>query len=818
MKRFFLIISLSCIGIIISAQEKNLAALKINTLIKVDGVLDEPVWQQASIADSFIVNSPNYGEPAKRQTKVRVLYSDQAVYVGAYLYDDPKKIRKQLTSRDGEQRQDIDYFCVFFDTYNDNQNGFQFLVTARNVQSDGRLVANRVSQFGLPTDYSWDAVWESKVTIQKDGWVVEMKIPYSALRFSKKEVQDWGINFQRYTRRNNESAFWNNVDPNQNGFVNQFGNLTGVKNIAPPLRLSFLPYVTTGVRTTPHANGTETTTILRNGGMDLKYGVNESFTLDATLIPDYGQVVSDNVVLNLTPYEVQFQENRPFFTEGIELFNKAGLFYSRRVGGTPSIFSSIKEMVDTSPNLQVLSNPGITQLYNATKFSGRNQSKLGIGIFNAVAASMYAEVLDKTTGKVSKIETEPFTNYNIIVLDQALEGRSSLTFTNTNVMRSGGARNANVSGLDVNLFDKKNRYNFIWQGRYSAITGADKYDGYKQIVSIAKVSGNWQWGVSNNIESERYDPNDLGFLRAPNQLTVISKIGYYIFKPTKNFLSQNYTLSVSPVYLYSPFKFSTVTLNGSAFWFLNNFYDITIRFADQPVWMKDFFEMRTPGKLIKRQPYWFASVNGSSDSRKSFFFRYNLGYAEAPGFPSDSYYSYEIGPRYRFNEHFSMDFDITKTQDNGQYGFAFRDTNNEPVAGRRKNVTVQSVLSGIYNFNPRMNITMRARHYWSEVLYRNFFYTDIDGNYIPRAFEDGHNQNFNAFNLDMFYTWDFKYGSKLIVGWKNELGSDFPINGNRYDKYTQNLSQIFQQPHGNEFNIRLIYYLDYLTLQKKQRS
>jgi len=126
------------------------------------------------------------------------------------------------------------------------------------------------------------------------------------------------------------------------------------------------------------------------------------------------------------------------------------------------------------------------------------------------------------------------------------------------------------------------------------------------------------------------------------------------------------------------------------------------------------------------------------------------------------------------------------------------------------------VATGIYNFNARMNISMRARHYWSQVRYSNFFYTDADGNYIPRTFVDGMDQNFNAFNLDMFYTWDFKYGSKLILGWKNALSSDFPIDGMRYDRYTQNLSQVFQQPHGNEFNIRLIYYLDYLTLQKKK--
>jgi hypothetical protein len=798
------------------AQEKNLAALKINTPIKIDGILDEAVWQQAAIADSFIVNFPTFGIPAKQKTEVRVLYSDQAVYIGAYIYDDPQLMRKQLTARDGESRQDIDYFSVFFDTYNDNQNGYQFLVTARNVQSDGRLVANKVSQFGLPTDYTWDAVWESKVTMQNDGWIVEMKIPYSALRFSKKEIQDWGINFQRYTRRNNEGSFWNKVDPKQNGFVNQFGNLTGVVKIVPPLRLSLLPYVTAGIRTTPLANGKTNTNFLRNGGMDLKYGVNESFTLDATLIPDFGQVVSDNVVLNLTPYEVQFQENRPFFTEGLELFNKAGLFYSRRVGTTPTNYQAVMNQVNNDANLRMITNPGITQLYNASKFSGRNKSKLGIGIFNAVTAPMYAVIENKTTGARTSIETEPLTNYNILVLDQALKGRSSITFTNTNALRSGGSRNSNVSGLDLNLFDQNNQYNFTWGARYSNITGTNKYDGYASYLQFAKVSGNWQYSLSNTIESEKYNPNDLGYLKSPNEFSAIGKIGYYVFTPTKNFISQNFSISVLPTYLYTPFKFSNVLLKGTGFWVFRNFWDITFSAYYQPIWQQDFFEMRTPGKSMKRMPYWYTGISGSSDSRKSFHIRYNLGLAEAPNYPLESYNNIELGQRYRFNEHFTLDLDLNQIVDNGQYGYAFREANGEPIAGRRKNTSFTSVLSGIYNFTSRMNLTMRARHYWSQVLYNAFYSTDMNGDFLPHAFVNGKDQNFNAFNLDMFYTWDFKYGSKLIIGWKNALGSDFPIDGIQYTNYTKNLSQVFQQSHGNEFNVRLIYYIDYLTLQKKK--
>ncbi|MBK5272358.1 MAG: carbohydrate binding family 9 domain-containing protein, partial [Bacteroidia bacterium] len=330
------------------SQTKILQAVKISQPPKIDGVLDDEAWLETPVASDFIQNFPKYGLPSSRKTVVKLAYDNTAIYIGAYLYDDPLLIKKQITSRDGEQQQDVDYFSVFFDTYNDHQNGFQFLVTTANVQSDARLGSNLGSdlEFG---DKSWDAVWQSEVSINKDGWSVEIRIPYISLRFAKKDMQNWGLQFLRFIRRNNAKDFWNPVNPQVNGFVNQFGNLEGLRNIKPPLRLSFSPYVSGGYRTTPVNNG-YVNELLRNGGMDVKYGINESFTLDATLIPDFGQVISDNVVNNLTPYEIKFDENRQFFTEGTEIFNKANLFYSRRVGSTPTGYYDVLNTANSDPN------------------------------------------------------------------------------------------------------------------------------------------------------------------------------------------------------------------------------------------------------------------------------------------------------------------------------------------------------------------------------------------------------------------------------------------------------------------------------------
>jgi hypothetical protein len=301
-----------------NAQPKNTHAVKVARSPKIDGVLDEEVWREAPAATDFITSTPVFGQGATDSTAVKVIYDNTAIYIGAMLYCNPKEIRKQFTSRDQERLADVDNFGVFIDSYHDRQNAFQFLVTSRNVQSDARVSANVIPQNGVFGELSWDAVWDSKVSIRDNGWSVEIMIPLTSIRFSTKKPKEWGIQFRRFSRKNNESSFWNAVDPNVDGFVNQFGTIDGFEKILPPLRLSFSPYVSGGYRETPTISKGTQNEWLKSGGMDVKYGISESFTLDATLIPDFGQVISDNVINNISPFEIQFRENRPFFTEGTE--------------------------------------------------------------------------------------------------------------------------------------------------------------------------------------------------------------------------------------------------------------------------------------------------------------------------------------------------------------------------------------------------------------------------------------------------------------------------------------------------------------------
>jgi Domain of unknown function (DUF5916)/Carbohydrate family 9 binding domain-like len=797
------------------SQEKSLQAVKIEQAPKIDGNLDDPSWANVPVLTDFIQNYPSFGSPGSQKTEVKIVYDNSAIYVGAYMYDDPSLIRKQITARDGEQQTDVDYFSIFFDTYNDNQNGFQFLVTTANVQTDARLSAGFTGDFGNYGDKTWDAVWESKVSMKPDGWVVEMKIPYISLRFAKKDVQDWGLQLLRLIRRTNESNFWSPVDPKVNGFVNQFGSLNNLKDIQPPLRLSFSPYVMGGYRSNP-IGSSYLNEWLRNGGMDVKYGINESFTLDATLIPDFGQVISDNVVNNLTPYEVRFQENRPFFTEGTELFTKAGLFYSRRVGATPTGYYGIRLLADSDPDLEIIKNPASTQLLNAIKFSGRTKKKLGIGVFNAITSPMHSIIRDKVTGEETRIETEPMANYNIIVLDQAFKGRSFLTLTNTNVIRNGSARDANVTAVDVALYNPSNTYALNGTVRYSKIWDSNPYDGYNTTLKWGKVSGNWQYYILGNVESKKYDPNDMGILTSANEISYRASLSYRKYTPTNTFITYSYSISPRLLYLYQPYGYSKFDVTGTAFWIFKNFWDVTLTTNITPGWEHNYFELRTDGKYLSYPSNYFFQADGSTDSRKKLFVSYKGVYAIAPKY-DNIYTGLELGMRYRFSNQFSLDLQGNSNFETNQLGYAFqREINGDPIAGFRDNRVFETVLSGIYNFTSRLNLTMRARHYWNRVTYSSFHNVDGKGYLLDRAFIPGQDDNFNVFNIDGFLTWDFRLGSRLVIGYKNWLGDEETASISGRNTYLKNLGEVFDLRHGNEFTVRFIYFLDYNQLRKRR--
>ncbi|HEY2725945.1 MAG TPA: DUF5916 domain-containing protein, partial [Parafilimonas sp.] len=527
-------------------------------------VPDEPAWKDAAVMTDLIAFRPVIGahEDYADRTVAYLMYNDEGIYFSGFCYERTKdSIATQLLGRDSFSTSD--YVGIIFDTYNDKLNGFEYFVTALNEQWDAKMdppAPNTNNE-----DFTWNAVWESGTKITDSGWSFEMFIPFSAIRFGKKDIQNWGFNITRRRRKTEQQYTWNPIDPNVNGFLTQEGIWQGLSNIKPPLRLQFSPYFSFYENHYPYnQTGLKNWTSQVNGGMDVKYGINQAFTLDATLIPDFGQVQSDNQVLNLTPFEVKYNEYRPFFTEGTELFSKGNLFYSRRIGGEPIDINNVYG--DTTNNEVVLKNPTESKIVNAIKVSGRTQSGLGIGILNAVTSSEYATLQNTVTHDITKIETTPLVNYNIIVLDQTLKHNSSVSFVNTNVLRSGTTYDADVSAGLFELYDKKNTYDlggeFAVSNLFNYLPNNKTQTGLTHELHLNKTSGHFLFTIQQQRVDDKFSSNDLGYFTNNNYLNHYLYLGYSWTKPkswyNNIYLNFNNTISylaskipgVTPSYQY----------------------------------------------------------------------------------------------------------------------------------------------------------------------------------------------------------------------------------------------------------------------------
>ena len=383
-------------------------ATRVSASPKIDGDLSDEVWQQATPITDYFQFQPVEGSVPDQKTSVRIIYDNSAIYIGCIMYDTaPDSILKEMGARD-EEDINADYMRICFDPYNKRQDAYFFGIYASGVQFD-----NKVS------DESFDAVWESEVKITAEGWIAEIKIPYSAIRFPKEPIQKWAFQLNRYVRRTRELTQWSKTPSQANNSRLYWGTLEGITDVDAPLRLSFTPYLSSYLENTPVINSDGNTSYSNsfsyNVGADVKYGIDERFTLDMTLFPDFGQVQSDNKIKNLSYREVTYDENRPFFKESVELFDKNSLFYSRRIGKIPSGFFSIEGELKEGES--ITDNPSKVKLLHALKLSGRTDDGMGIGLFNAVTDNTYATIEDEK-GNKRRVLTEPLTNFSVMVFDQ----------------------------------------------------------------------------------------------------------------------------------------------------------------------------------------------------------------------------------------------------------------------------------------------------------------------------------------------------------------------------------------------------------------
>ncbi|MEE9361191.1 MAG: DUF5916 domain-containing protein [Cellulophaga sp.] len=806
MKKYLIVLALVQSFIGVTQEKKETTTLRSTSNIKINGQLDESIWETITSATGFKMLRPDNGPeaPNTHKTEVKVLYDDNAIYIGAILYDnDANAISREFSQRDNVFVE-ADVFTVAINTFNDGINENKFYVTAAGTQAD-----SKTRQGGWRTnDYNWSAVWESAVSITDVGWVVEIKIPYSALRFQNTNVQTWGINFMREIKRRDEIYSWNYVDRSVGNESQYNGILNGITNIKPPVRLSFFPFVSAFSETTEGNTKTKIT-----AGLDLKYGITENFTLDATVIPDFSQTGFDPLSLNLGPFEQTFREQRQFFTEGVQLFNKGGLFFSRRIGGRPS------ESASTSDGEEIIDSPSEVKVLNVFKISGRTKNGLGIGFLDAITGVTEATIKNTITNTSRKEVIEPLTNYNVLVIDQQFNDNSSVSLVNTNVSRNGHFRDANVTALVYDLSTKSNTFNLEGDFKFSSINDIETINGFSANLEFRKTSGNFRYDFEYRMADDKFDINDVGRQRRNNFSNFSGGVSYQKFTPQGRFNNYRVSLSTDMEYLYSPNVYTEFNLSLRSHFRTKKQLSYSFGVYLSPAKTHDYFEARIPDHVFVKNSDIFLNSDFNTDNGKKISSRFTLRYNKRFN-DDESGFSFAIRPQIRVSNHFKINYSLDGGFDKSEPGY-ITTTDTDILFGRRDVREIENSVRFTYNHNTKHAIGLNFRNYWSTVQYKNRYFTlEEDGSLATTKQQPDYNPdtNFNVWNLDLNYSWQFAPGSQAVFLYRNSI---FQNTEESTLNYLASLDNLLKQPFTHIFSLKITYYLDYLNLKnmfKKKNS
>jgi len=469
----------------------------------IDGIIDDEAWDNAILIDEFVQHQPYNLEAPSVQTKVRVLYDDEYLYVSFYNYDpEPDKIMGRLARRDDWMTGfdfNSDWVGFGIDSRNDDKTGYWFAVNAGEVQVDVAISSSGRDPF----DSTWDAVWESKVARHDDGWSAEIRIPFNVFQYNKNKVQEWGASFQRGFYRKQEEIHWPGRALGARDIVPHFGVLNGIQDIPQPRQLELMPYVLGGQT---KSDAIERVT---NYGLDAQYTLSSNSTMNLTFNPDFGQVEADPSVLNLSAFETRLDERRPFFVEGASFFkSRINLFHSRRIGQRPGYLSPDEG--------SIVNRPDATTILGATKILGETSSGLRYGVIEAVTNKEYGTREYELDGETLRDQflLEPYTNYFIGRVEQPIiNDVSAVGFMATDLRRQSSDA-SNAFSLDWRLKFKDNKLHFNGQAAHSR---AGENPGNAGRLSLSYRDPVWwdifMWGGATD---KNFDVNDMGFMRRNN--------------------------------------------------------------------------------------------------------------------------------------------------------------------------------------------------------------------------------------------------------------------------------------------------------------
>ncbi len=786
-------------------------AVRIDEAPKIDGRLDDECWQKSGTWDGdFIQQVPNQGRAPSQETRIKILYDDNYLYVGIVCYDnEPGKIRKVLGRRDVNNG---DVAGIALDTYFDKQTAFEFNVTAAGQKVD----LMHLGDYGW--DFNWDAVWDGKSSVGDSAWYAEIRIPFNQLRFAKRDEQIWGMHVWRWIDRLNEENHWKLIPIDAPAMVYIFGKLRGIKDISTKRNFELLPY--SKIKHIPDAEKRLTPGV----GFDGKIGVTSNFTLDYTFNPDFGQVEADPSVLNLTAYEVFYDEKRPFFLEGNNILNyNAGddlLFYSRRIGAAP-------EYPEPAPDERVV-GPEQTTILNALKLTGKNHSGLSLGVINSMTMAEHATFFSENGNRKERVE--PFTNYFI--------GRVKQDFNNRNTFLGGMATsvirnikddnlkflpdNSLTGGIDFQHFWKERKYYIDFKGFASKVSGSEQsiaklqldprhqfqrkdakhleykdgmtsLEGWGGQLSGGKIGGKLRLEAELDWRSPGVELNDVGYLWQADYIKQGLSFLYWINKP-KSILN-SYYVSIDQKHMrsYGGEKLGD-EINGH------------VRFVFKNLWKLDFIGSHEFFNVDTRGLRGGPALRKDGESMARAFIQTNtsrnliLG-----GGPTFTWNEDKIGYSENFifvikwliSGRFNLDSNthFTKTTDNNQYVFQTDvDGVREYIVGKLNRKLLTTTLRAEIFATPELSFQYYGNPYASVGRYEDFrkvnisksvnynerfsplFIHEISGekllqdeknNTILNLNLSGPDFNFQEFRSNFVARWEYKTGSTLYFVWTN---------------------------------------------------
>jgi len=854
-------------GDILYAQNENpdrkiYTALRIvNEPPRINGVLDDSCWQEGVWAGRFIQVSPYEGNPPSQKTDFKILYDDKFIYVAIRCHDtEPEKIELRKAPRD---RYSGDVAGIAFDSYFDHRTAFEFDLTAAGGKMD--LVHQNIGKF----DRNWDAVWYGKTALEDSAWTAEMKIPLSQLRYSGKEDQVWGFHVFRIIYRTGEINHFNLIPMDAPLLVPLFGELHGITGLKKSRRIELLPYLVGKVNTFKKEAENPFT---RSGrklnygvGLDGKIGLATNITLDFTVNPDFGQVEADPSVMNLTAFEVFYDEKRPFFLEGTSILTydlgKDKIFYTRRIGQVPKGYPETGES-------EYISMPDQTTIISALKVTGKTHKGLSIGVVESITANEKAEISDDQETREEIVE--PFTNYLVTRIQQDFHHGNTViggifTSTNRDISKpylDGLWRSAYSGGFDFENYWKERSYYLDLKTIFSQVQGSNESIANLQMNPVhyfqrpdadylpmdttlniikghgGKIefgrggNGRLRFSENFNWRSPGLELNDVGFLKMADILAQKSRIGYDVTDPNKLFLRYSVYIEQENVWnfggehLYSTFG----TEYSSRF---HSYWNIITGIKR----MSTTLDMRIlrGGPSFKMPGNWELSFGFSSDTRKKFSFNLNTLYQTY----DDHSWSITLSPAldYRISSAFQMNI-------NGYYSSNFNNyqyvttvnpgSDKQYLMGHLDQQTFGITLRLDYFITPDLSIRFYGSPFISTGIYSGFkkvispkaddwdhrchlykeneiwynpderkYFTDENQDDLPDFSFNNPDFNFIQFRSNFVVRWEFKPGSNIYFVWTHDRTGSENKSDPSIGKSLSNLFKIFPD---NIFLVKFNYW------------